>query len=467
MRMPIAAGIDALTGEPLPALDPADIEALRPGARATGPSAAAPSRPGRTRSVMQPRVSQTDPNDLTHTGWGILFGATIPARVREALQPLIDHRRAQTDERLFKIFEGPTAVRQGETARQWVERLGASLQIVDPTLGIPYYLLIVASPEDVPFDFQYVLDSHWGAGRLFFDTADQYRQYALSVIASESGARRRARQLALFATAHDGDAATDAFTTFVADPLVTGTTDIPRIGLPQRFELAPYMRDEATRQALTDIYRGEVAGGPPAILFSGTHGLAYPHDDPRLPALQGALLCQDWVGGPPREGDRLAAADLPADADVQGMIHLLFACYGVGCPEVDTFKRGSPPRRIAPHAMVARLPQALLSHPNGGALAVIGHVDRAWAHSFATNGRGPQIQGFRDVLAKLMTGTRAGHAMDQFNQRWTALSADLQEMLAAPADQALAAEDIASCWVARDDARNYMLFGDPAVRINA
>src|SRR5262249_2589037 len=158
--------------------------------------------------------------------------------------------------------------------------------------------------------------------------------------------------------------------------------------------------------------------------------------------------------------------DLSADAKVHGMVHFLFACYGGGCPENDTFRRmqnRSTP--IAPKPLMARLPQALLSHPQGGALGVLAHVDRAWAYSFRIGQTG-QTQGFRDVIGRMMKGERLGQATDPFNFRWSVLSADLTEILnkmrgrmerdpswrLSPVD----AKKLANQWVARDDARNYV-----------
>ena len=63
---------------------------------------------------------------------------------------------------------------------------------------------------------------------------------------------------------------------------------------------------------------------------------------------------------------------------LNGMVHFLCACYGGGYPEVDNFNRlEDSPKVIAAKPMISRLPQALLSHPNGGALAILAHVDRA------------------------------------------------------------------------------------------
>ena len=78
-----------------------------------------------------------------------------------------------------------------------------------------------------------------------------------------------------------------------------------------------------------------------------------------------------------------AASDLPAGGKIHGMIHFMFACYGGGWPETDTYSRfGGVPATLASRPMLARLPQKLLSHRDGGALAVLAHVDRAWGSSF-------------------------------------------------------------------------------------
>ena len=126
----------------------------------------------------------------------------------------------------------------------------------------------------------------------------------------------------------------------------------------------------------------------------------------------------------------------------------------------------SQPKRIAPKPFLARLPQALLSSPNGGALAVLAHVERAWAYSFVSPGVGAQTQGFRNVIGNLLRGDRIGQATDAFNSRWAALSVELAQTernLSRGASVSL--RTLGQRWVARDDARNFIILGDPAVHI--
>jgi hypothetical protein len=68
------------------------------------------------------------------------------------------------------------------------------------------------------------------------------------------------------------------------------------------------------------------------------------------------------------------------------------------------------------------------------------------------------------VLNPILAGQRVGNALDQFNIRWAALTTEIADRLKAgtkPEEQT----ELANLWVARDDARNYIVFGDPAVRL--
>lgn len=189
---------------------------------------------------------------------------------------------------------------------------------------------------------------------------------------------------------------------------------------------------------------------------------------------QGGLLCQDWPGsGMIQREHYLAAADVDDEANGGGMVAFLFACFGAGTPDTDQFlqnlaRAGKMPP-LAAQPFVAALPKRLLSHPKGSALAVIGHVDRAFTCSIQPPGMaGAQIGPFRNTLGFILNGSRVGQALTiQFGQRYAALSTDLLSALSptAPAYLRPKDQDLVLLWLQRNDAQNYLLLGDPAVRI--
>jgi hypothetical protein len=74
----------------------------------------------------------------------------------------------------------------------------------------------------------------------------------------------------------------------------------------------------------------------------------------------------------------------------------------------------------------------------------------------------------RDVMVRILQGQRIGQATDSFNMRWAVLSAELQEsqnLREAFSDQLVSNAQLANRYVARNDARNYVVLGDPAVRL--
>jgi hypothetical protein len=372
----------------------------------------------------------------------------------------------------------------GEAYNQWVARhgIGADAGAVDPRRGLPFYLLLAGRPgprfandPHIPFSLQYDLDLFWGVGRLCFtDLAGEHRYagytaYAEAVVRAETGAMTpRAREIAFFGPRHKHDPATALSSTELIAPLLRGTEG--NASLASRFGFKPrdLLEAKADRAGLAGILRG--GSHKPAVLFSASHGLDLPFGHPNLIAEQGALLCSDWDGsGSPRREHWFTSDDLPVDARVEGMIAVVFACFGVGCPTYDSFcfERDTAPLRIAPHAFVAQLPQRLLER---GTLAVVGHVDRAWSYSFRDEVLNVprQSQSFEDLLSRILDGKRLGEATDQFNMRQGASAIRLTELLDKyrhARNPEFEIDRIGPRWVAFSDARAYTLLGDPAVRI--
>jgi hypothetical protein len=466
-RMPVPMGVIAETGETHPPLTEQDFPDLEP----ESPVVLARSRRRRALAFEGP---SHNPMDLRQTGWCALFASDADPAVKEALTPLLEWRRSQVnDDPLFKVFEGPEGVRPGQSAAAWAASRGVSLVApVSPRKGVPFYLLIVGSPVRIPFEFQAQLDLQWAVGRLFFDAVSDYAAYAQKVVEYEQGlAPPRRKRFDVWIPKNPLDLATPLLAgSIVPEFLGQASPGAQPVGKAEGFEIASFVGDgEATKARLDAILRGTVDGGPPALLFSGSHGAEWSIADPaRQRERQGALVTQEWTRGQPlAEGNCFAGADLTSDAQVHGLIMFLFACFGGGCPATDTYFRDpdGAPKALAPEPMVARLPQALLAR---GALAVIAHVDRAFSYAFEDVMGTPQAQLLRDPLSRLAAGQPAGLAADPLNLQWSALAAQI-DLLApdVPGAPPPRAALLANLRIARDDARNYTVLGDPAARIRS
>jgi ribosome-associated translation inhibitor RaiA len=209
----------------------------------------------------------------------------------------------------------------------------------------------------------------------------------------------------------------------------------------------------------------------PALLFTASHGMAFPKGHERQFSDQGALLCQDWPG--PRSGAikrdyYFAAENIGDDARLSGMIAFFFACYGGGTPQYDEFARQNDlAQDIADHPFVANLPRRMLTHPNGGALAVLGHIERAWGYSFMENNE-KQLNTFKSALVRLMLSEyRVGAVTEFFNGRYAEISSTLTHHLYqfTKIGAGESGQLVPGLWINNNDARGYALFGDPAVRL--
>ncbi|UCH59249.1 MAG: hypothetical protein JSV61_13645 [Anaerolineales bacterium] len=408
------------------------------------------------------------PQDLSQAGWGVIFAFQdqdkLPG-IKEALREVLELRKSQAGER-YREFSGPDAYRPGESKADFLERHGSGPGPADPE-KIPYYLLIVGDPESIPYTFQYQLDVQYAVGRLYFDEQEDYAQYARSLVQMETGPTKLARKLALFGVKHPGDQPTEMSASQLVAPLAERLVAEDQAS---GWAIQSVVGEAATKAKLASLITGEEA---PALLFSASHGMGFPQDDPRQLPHQGALLCADWPGpeawqGPIPAEHYLASEDIPSDTGTLGKMGFFFACYGAGTPRLDDFTYQSiqAPTTLAGEPFIARLPQRLLGHPKGGMLAVIGHVERSWGYSFYWQRAGSQLAVFESTLQRLMAGEPVGYAMEYFNERYAELSTELTaELLGMQIGKQVDPLELAGAWTANNDARSYVVLGDPAARL--
>ena len=451
-------GINAVTGSY--DFEPMTVEDLAPRFQGLEPDKNS-RRPKDSNSV----VEGIDINNLAQTGWGVLFAENIDPAIREALQPLLDLRQEQAGDRFYPI-EGSQILPNGRKAnkRTFYRKMGAGPGPVDPDKS-PYYLLIVGDPENIDFQFQHQMNVQYAMGRIHFDTAEEYANYAQSVVAAEKQGMKLPRQAGFFSVATPGDKATLASNQYLVHPLADK--------LRQKhgdWDVAVFAENQAKKAQLARMMGGDQT---PALLFTASHGMGFPMGHKAQIPHQGALLCDDWPG--PNEHKGLipqdfffAGDDIDSGADLRGLISFFFACYGGGTPKYDAFSHtgfSNERKEIAPSDFIANLPKKMLSHPNGGALATIGHVERAWGYSFMAPGVRSHISVFEDVMSALMNGARVGAAMEGFNIRYGELATELTEIYNFGDAADMDPFDVVEMWTSHNDARGYAIAGDPAVRL--
>ena len=406
-----------------------------------------------------------EPHDVARAGWAVVFHEEETAAVRKAMKPLIEHRR--------RLVGADTRVKElvyqtGESASAWLARHDVSWHNVVPD-KVPYYLLWVGSPARLPFEVTHEIDSDYCVGLLDFQTPDEYARYAKSVVDYETaGGVTTAKEVVFFGTRHPFDDATALSADWLVGPLTEGTG--VRSSRGARNSDSANARSSARPRPGRRSFRsskacsaGRQCSSPPRTAWCGQAAIrtssrrrvrcsarTFPGSDPCCPHIS-------WP-----------VPTSPTTRACTGSSTFHFACYGGGTPRDDlyAFELDQEVPVIAPEPFVAALPRRLLAHPNGGALACIAHVERAWGSSITGVASSPQIRAFQRALATLLVGKPAGVAVQEFND----LSATLSEILArllgdVARKKAVDDGELVSTWTARNDAGGFVLIGDPAVRL--
>jgi hypothetical protein len=443
-------GVDALSGSYLTApVTPDDLVELAQEEYNKTP----PEVRDQTKSLSERKNQPTygfnaNLEDLAQARWGVIFAANEDDAIKAAIEPLIKHRAD-----LLGFTPPVFDFRPDWNAARFLSQNGVE-QGFGEVEKVPYYLLLVGDPSKVPFRFEYELDGEYAVGRLAFDSPDGYRAYVEQLIDYEtSNAVPNSRDVVFWGTANEDDRATEMSSEWLVQPLYAGLD--PKFGFNKKL----LRGDAATKSNLASIYS---RAQPPALLFTASHGLGYSKPDPEQTTLQGALVTQEWRPGLAiSDGARFAGSDLTNGVNVRGLVHFAFACYGAGTPKQDDFAHGKSKVSpiIADQPFVANLPKQLLTR---GVLAFIGHVERAWGYSFMGTTNQPMQSGFERAIRRLLRGLPVGHALRDQHDRGVQLSSSLLEDLNdMDFGKIISPLTIANKWIQRNDARAFILVGDP------
>lgn len=451
-----------------------------------------------TKKSFAPSADADDPTNLADTGWGVIFPAiegdnSEILKIREALKELLDHRKEQATknkERYYQEYIGPRGFRPDDTKLTFLGRYGVGFGPVDPN-KIPYYLLIVGDPQRIPFLFQQELSVQFAVGRIYFDRGKneseddylrKYAQYARSVVQAETDGLALPRRASFFGVENKDDEATSSSGENLVRPLAEW---MPESIKDYDWSIETILGENATKTKLEKLLGGDET---PALLFTSSHGMGFEKGHSRQLENQGAIICQDWPGS--KDWNKaipddffFSGEDVVEDARLLGLIAFHFACYSAGTPQFNEFayqqdqfdlnQNSNKRSEIADQAFIARLPQRLLSHPKGGALAVIGHVERAWTSSFMWN-KIDQTEVFKSTLKELVKGDPIGFAFEKrFSHRHAEIAVSLDQLfenikyggIVGYEQNQIDPQNLVSLWTANNDARNYIILGDPAVKL--
>jgi hypothetical protein len=246
------------------------------------------------------------------------------------------------------------------------------------------------------------------------------------------------------------------------------------MGTKPDWDVLSVLAGDATKSRLGRLIGGDET---PCLLFTSSMSMSFEPSDPRQPLHQGAIICQDWPGPARGAGKPIgpelyfAADDVSDSAQVRGMVIFFLSCYSAGVPRWDEYSDYNPVsdrKQIAPRPYISHLPRRLLGHPRGGALAVIGRVERCWSYSYSESGARSNLGTFENSLRRLLERAPVGFAMDFFSRRYTELAAEYSGLLQeAQAGDSSKVDDyaLAGLKTMLNDAKNFIVIGDPAVRI--
>jgi hypothetical protein len=405
-----------------------------------------------------------DAGDPIQAGWTFLVAEKDPRydEIIEVLKPLALHRG----------MDDPSAplVFGGEPEDDWSNWLQDNYYAIELTgKKVPNYILMVGGPDVLPFGFQSMMDVVANVGRLDFETTDQLKEYVQKIIRIETAPDPVVkREAILFAP----DGGTNDPTYFSREYMVKPLNDHIRMQL--NFRTTALMGSDATKNKLV----GALKNAHPALVFTGSHGLGLTGEPIDLQKkYNGAICCQ--ATGPLTFKNLFCADDVPMDEPfLEGSVVFQFACFGYGTPAQSDYNHWlkNVPVKYADEDFVAALPKRLLAHPKGP-IAFIGHLDTAFLHAF-TDQNDPyiperwhtRIQPFLHAVEQLLAVQPSGLAMDDMNKRYTVSNIKINNIWDRIKRGKLtwtteAKNRFVDSWVIRNDAQNYMIFGDPAARL--
>ncbi|HEX7184096.1 MAG TPA: hypothetical protein VF756_19860 [Thermoanaerobaculia bacterium] len=308
-------------------------------------------------------------------GWGLVLPENEQISVADraagadAPEPI---RKLLADRAGAPVFRYRPDLQNRFLRRYYTDRAAQDVAISGSPRGtapgkLPWYLLLCGSPEALPWDLQYVLNTAAFVGRLDLDDEGLAR-YVDALIGDWAGSACRPEQPVVWAVDHGPSDITFLMRQSIAEPVAKLLHDDTQI----QDGLRRLAGADATAGALIDT----LAARQPALVVTTSHGMTGPLNDLDLMAAQLGFLVDDRHAA-------LGPDDLLAKWQPDGAIWYAHACCSAGSDARTRYKglvsEGSSVEKILTAvaglgARVAPLPRKLLGAEKP-LRAFVGHVE--------------------------------------------------------------------------------------------
>lgn len=414
-------------------------------------------RRGRNQHSAGPLLGVADPVPVSPDGqWAVLLSEACPERerVEQALAPLVEHRGGGV--MVVPKLEPP------QLLQEWLQ----------PRFNddeVPGYLVLCDTFENLPIEFQFVLNAFGVTGRLWFDDPADLESYVDKVLRLERGEMATGKGCTVASPVDD--TVTFADRQNIIDPLLE---------LPESKDLAlqSLLAGDFTEQTLLE------RAASSRFLALYCHGLGLSRDEwDERPGLQGSFVLRFDS----KEDDGLLTFDeVAAHPFVPGGIVFTPACMGGGSMSNSDYCAWIDSEGLAGYmggrTEISAISRSMLASPQGPA-AIVAHFDVSMASSAPMYNAMSQEYDLQTLLHQqfvrhLAAGWTVGRATKPF--RWAAGAYYAQaiylfgQMMGTNPYMGTsgvrktiggAVNSMNQYHVTATDMRNFLVLGDPAVRL--
>lgn len=417
-------------------------------------------------------------------GWTFLINSNHPLRnqIVDAIQPLAIHREMDRTRVPLLYDEGPE-----QFWTSWISDY--KMQSKGPFREPPKYILIIGDPQSIPFGLQNKLSLVAFVGRLDFDDINEIKTYAEKVVRIENSDNGFVNREATFFTTDQGVNSSGCY-----DPTHFSRFDVEKelipnvevmaseLNLPNKFSANKLTETDATKSELTH----SVKESSPGLVLTSSWGMCAPGENMDLQKeFGGAICCQGDPDEVSYKDLLFTANDILAEPFLEGGVFIQQSSFGYGTPASSELHKWigkndnwQMPRQIAPTSFISALPKKLIFHPKGP-LAFIGHLDEMLSYTIAEDAdfqmedRKKRMNSFSFAIENILRGTPIGYALKNMKEEFSLLNdsiVDISGYLVKELNDGKEIEEskqkqFSDLMLQRHKAKNYMIFGDPAVRI--